>query len=435
MKSKGKAITLLSILCVVLAFFCVMSFIRFPAGVKDYNGTLGAAKFDYDLDGGIAFTYTLADDSEEVDDIDQVVDTLGDRLDALGYKAYSVKTIKEAGVENAAYDIRLEVRNTESVEDDISAVMAYGTVKFLGGTTKDTTEEILTKESAIKNAKYVGETAMEGRTIHQVALQFTDYGYDTLKELVNGVADGEQYYLKIMLGDNVIMNASAISLEGIKDKTVYLTQSSESQANQTALQLKTGGLQYKYELVSSEQISPMLGDNALMYTLIIAGSVIVLAIVASFIAHKGYGFMSMVSLFFYVVLELGMMVAVPGIVVSLYGVIGMVAGGLITALGLSLTASKIKNEFECGRTLKAAVRAGYRRSFYPVLTACIIAGVIGLVTFIFAGGAIQSFGITLGIGAVVAFLAVEVVSRMFIEVCMPLIQAPEKFIGVKKEAK
>lgn len=434
MKRKGGAIALLSILCIVLAFFFVMSFIRFPAGIKDYNGTLGATEFDYDLKGGVAFTYTLADDSEEVKDIDEVVKTLGDRLDAMGYKAYSVNAIKEAGVENAAYDIRIETRETESVSTDIATVMKYGSVKFLGGTTDDPTEEILNKEPAVKNAKYVGQNEMEGMTIHQVALEFTDYGYEALKSAVKGVADGESYYLKIMLGDSEIMKASAISLEGITDQTVYLTQASEAVAKQTALQLKTGGLDYKYELVSSETVSPMLGEDALLYTLIIAGSVILLAIIAMFAIYKGYGFMSMLSLFFYVVLELGMMVAVPGIVVSLYGVIGMVVGGLITAFGLALTAGKIKYEFENGRTLKAAVRAGYRRSFLPVTTACIVAGVIGLVTFIFAGGAIQSFGITLGIGAVVAYLAIEVVSRMFIEVCFPLIKNPEKFIGVKKEA-
>ena len=440
MKSKGKAITLLSILCLVLAFFLVMSFIVFPIGAKDkYNGVLGAIEFDYDVNGGVAVTYELAEDSEVVEDVDEVVKTLSYRLSALGYKAFSIKAIKDANVENSEYDIRIETRKTSSIDKDIETVMKYGTVQFVGGTTEDPTDEILTKQSAVADSWYVGEGVSESGTVYQVALKFTDYGYETLKELVKTASEGENggsYYLKIMLGDEVLLSPSAITLDGITDKTVYISRGSADDARRLALQLKSGGLEYKYQIkekTAIEDITPMYGVNALLYSLIVAGSVLVLAIIAMFIAYKGYGFISMLAMFTYVVTELGMMIAVPGIVVSLYGIIGMVVGGLLTAICLSVTANRIKEEMQNGRTVKSAIRAGYKRSLLTIVSTCVIGGVVGLLTFVFGGGAIQSFGITLGIGSVVAVLSVLLISRMFAEITIPLIKAPEKFFGVKKE--
>ena len=440
MKSKGKAITLLSILCLVLAFFLVMTFIAFPIGAKDkYNGVLGAIEFDYDVNGGVAVTYELAPDSEVVENVDEVVKTLSYRLSALGYKAFSIKAIKDANVENSEYDIRIETRRTNSVSSDLATVMKYGTVQFFGGTTQDPTDEILTKQSAVADAWYIGEGLTESGRVYQVGLKFTDYGYNTLKDLVKTASEGdnaESYYLKVMLGDEVILSPSPITLDGITDKTVYLSRESADAARRVALQLKSGGLEYKYEIkegTEMETITAMYGVNARLYSLIVAGSVLLLAIALMFVAYKGYGFISMLAMFTYVVTELGMMIAVPGIVVSLFGIIGMVVGGLLTSACLAITANKIREEMKNGRTVKSAIRAGYKRSLLTVVSACVISGVVGLLTFVFGGGAIQSFGIALGIGAVVSVLCVLLISRMFAEIVMPLIKAPEKFFDVKKE--
>ena len=92
---KGKSITLLSIICLVMAFLVAMTFVRFSVGVKEYNGVIGAIEQDYDIAGGTAYTLTLAKDNiEEIDDIDEVLKTLRKRMNALGYQTYSVTAAK-----------------------------------------------------------------------------------------------------------------------------------------------------------------------------------------------------------------------------------------------------------------------------------------------------------------------------------------------------
>ena len=47
---KGKAITLLSVVCALLAVLLAMTFVRFSVGVKDYNSIIGAIELGYDME-------------------------------------------------------------------------------------------------------------------------------------------------------------------------------------------------------------------------------------------------------------------------------------------------------------------------------------------------------------------------------------------------
>ena len=113
--NKGKSITLLSIISVLMACVLVFTFMRFEVGVKNYNSLLGAVELDYDLEGGVAYTLTLADDNEEEvgDNINAVIDTLENRLDQLGYGTYSVKAVKSTDESVEDYQIRIETKATE----------------------------------------------------------------------------------------------------------------------------------------------------------------------------------------------------------------------------------------------------------------------------------------------------------------------------------
>ena len=190
--SKGKSITLLSIISVLVAFLLVMTFIRFPIGVKNYNSVLGAIDLDYDLEGGTAYTLTLASDNEEeVDNVDDVISTLEYRLNALGYSLYSVKAIKSTAEGVKDYDVRIETKSTDTLASDINVVAAHGEVKLYGGTSANPTTEILEDVDAIKDSQYLGSVSDGQNTYYQVSISFTDEGYNALHELIHAAAESE----------------------------------------------------------------------------------------------------------------------------------------------------------------------------------------------------------------------------------------------------
>ena len=91
---KGKSISLLSIIGLLMAFLIVFTFVPFSFGVINFNSVLGAIELDYDLAGGYAYTLSLAEDNvEQIDDVEEVVDTIEYRLEQLGHLTYSVKAL------------------------------------------------------------------------------------------------------------------------------------------------------------------------------------------------------------------------------------------------------------------------------------------------------------------------------------------------------
>lgn len=425
---KSTAIVLLSIVSFLMAFVLVFSFLRFPVGIHDYNSIVGAIDLDYDVEGGVTYQLSLnRENDEEVENVDDVIDILSARLTELGYKAFTVTAIKELDDAIEDYDIRINVEEKTSTDSDINAIIAYGSLHFYGGSEEDPTTEILTEDKAIKDAKYAGANGSDGSYL--VSVEFTDYGYDTLIEEIKA---NESYYLKLSIGENTILSGK-ISATDITEKTIYINTGSESGARQTAMQIRTGGLEYKYDVVDSFDSEAIFGENTALYVGIATLLMLFVAIAVIIVVFRGYGIIGALSLIVFGLTEMAMLVAIPGIKLSLAGVVGAVVALALCIEGIATSAKKIREECINGKTVKAAVKAGYKKSLFANLSISIVAGLVGLLVFSFASGAIQCFGITLGVGAVVSFLVNVLITRMYTALILPLVKNKESFLNVKRE--
>lgn len=429
---KGKAITLLSIVCVILAFVLVMTFASFPVGVKDYNSVLGAIELDYDIAGGSAYTLTLArDNSEDVTDVNEVLKTLRSRLDDLGYRTYSVTALKpiKDGVED--YDIRICTVTTDSVDTDISAIASYGVVELYAGQSENPTDKILENEKIIENASYVGEGT---DSTYQVLITFTQTAYD---EIIKGIdsasSSSASYYLTIKLGDTELLKgSSAISKDYFSGRSLVVTSSSEVSAKQLAMQMRTGGLAYKYDVSDRSDVTPVLGENTKKLLVITVSALFVLISVAFVLRFKGYGIIAILSLLTFILAETAMLIAVPGIRLSLAGVLGIMFSMILASDGLFIIAKRISEEGAHGKTAKASVKTGFARSLFPILNSNVVAGIVALALFALVGGTFKCFAITFGIGVVISFICSILISRMFTSLILPLVGNPEKFLNIRK---
>ncbi len=441
---KWKATTLLSIVSVILAFLVVMTFARFPIGIKNFNSVLGAIETDYDISGGNAFTYTLAKDNEQaIEDIDSVIETLEYRLDSLGYKTYSVKAIKPAGEELADYSIRIEAKADSrngstalnTLSTDIATVMTYGEIELFGGDAASPTTQILEDVNVIDSAKYDGVYVdADNQAYYQVAIRFTDEAYEYIEEQM----DAGAFYLKVQLSgsETVLLDGStALSADYFNNQTIAINATSEAGAKQIALQLSSGGLAYKFELddtTAGVTVTSPYGENT-ERNVVIAISILCLAVIAvMFVTNKGFGVIYALCMIAFIIVDLLMMIAVPGIKISMGGVIGIALSVLLTADGFIITTKRMNEEFASGKTFKAALKTGFKRAFVPIINISLISGITGLLIFIFANGSLQSFGITLGIGAVVSFVTTVLFTRMFASLITPLVKNKEVFFNVNK---
>lgn len=440
---KGKAITLLSIICVIMAFVVVMTFVNFPVGVKNFNGVLGAIETDYDVSGGTAYTLTLANDNinnvyvdDEHDNINQVLTTIGKRLDALGYQTYSVKAIKDTDDAVKDYDIRIETRaplneygkeNIDALNADIAVVAAYGKVKFFGGTSENPTEEILSGMKVVSNAKYTGVASNGGTAYYTIAVEFTDEGYKALSKLTS---ENDSYYVQIKLGDNVLYN-SALHLDS---KTLNLsTTAGEKNAQQFALQIASGGLDYKYDVSDGVSVSSPYGQNAKTICSIVVGGILLVAIVLFFIVYCGYGFISGLTLVLFMILELLMFIAVPGIKINMGGILGIIFATLLVVDGLVIIRKRISEEYANGKMVKTAVKTGLARSLKPILGINAVGAIVAIMLYALCTGALKGFAITFGIGVVISAISTLVFARMFFALVCPINKYSDKFLKLKRE--
>ncbi len=430
--SKIKSTILFCIVCVLMACLALITFVRFPVGINDFKSVLGAIELDYDMQGGVSYTLTLADDNEtEVEDVNVVLSKLSVRMEALGYQNYTITALNDMaeGVED--YEIRITTKNTASIASDISTVARYGKVKFFFGTASNPTDEIMNEEVAIADSTYTGSFVdQDGSTKHGVEIKFSDYGYQALNEAMDN-ADGSTYYLKITLGEQELLN-SEIKKDTLSGKTVYISTSSADQAKQMALQLKTGGLEYKYTVSAGETIGAIFGDNTALISVIAIVSMIVVAMALFFVKFKGYGFIASLSLLFFILVETAMMIAVPGIVMSLTGVLGIILATVVCVDGLIMVVKRIAEEYAVGKTVKASVKTGFKRSLFPTINTNVLALIVGLLLFAFTSGYIRTFAITFSIGIGVSFITTVLIARLFTVLLSSMVNDPEKFLSLER---
>ena len=433
--SKKKSITILSIVSVLVAFVLVMTFIRFPIGVKDYNSVLGAINLDYDMEGGTAYTLTLSDDNEEeIENIEEVIDTLEYRLSALGYDMYSIKAVKSTDASVKDYDIRIETKTTDSLASDINVVAAYGEVEFFGGTSANPTEEILDDVDVISDSKYIGAVSDGQNTYYQVSISFTDTGYNELIKLIDGAGDSSSYYLEIKLGDTVLLSGqNAISKSDFTKQTLNVYIQSESGAKQMALQIGTGGLAYQYEVSDPMEISSPYGANVATKSAIVIGALVLVIMVALVVLYKGLGLIGALSLLLFILIETLMLIAVPGIVLSMGGVVGIALSTVLTALGIAYTCNVVKTEYaNSEKTVLAAVKKGFKETLIPTINAGVVSAIVAILLFAFTSGVLKGFAITFGIGVGVGLIATLLFTRMYTSLLLPLVENKEKFLNLKR---
>lgn len=434
--SKRKAITLLSIVSVLVAFVLVMTFIRFPIGIKNYNSAIGAIEPDYDLQGGTAYTLTLSEDNEEeVKDINQVVDTLEYRLSELGYTLYTVKAVKSTDETVKDYDIRIETKTTSTLANDIAVVAAYGEIKLYGGTSANPTTEILEDVDAIADAQYLGVQVNGTTPYYPVSITFTQEGYDGLMELMDAVESGSSYYLEIKLGETVLLSgSSAITKEYFNKKSLPVTLTDETAAKQMALQIRTGGLAYHYEISDPETITSNFGTSVDTKSVIIIGALVLLVMAALVVLYRGFGVIGSLSMLLFILAETWMLIAVPNLVVSMGSVIGIIFATILTAVGIAYLLNTINTEYaNSEKTVMAAIKKGFKDTLKPILSAGVVSGILAVLLLLFSTGVLKGFASTFGIGVVVGLITTLLFTRMYTALILPLVENKEKFLNLKRE--
>jgi len=190
---------------------------------------------------------------------------------------------------------------------------------------------------------------------------------------------------------------------------------SYNEASSLSKQLNAGRLPVSLEIIYDQTVSPLLGTDFIEMS-VKAGLIgIILVMLFMIIYYRVSGVLASLALIFYGSLVLAIFKLVP-VTLTLAGL-----GGFVLSIGMAVDANvlifeRMKEELRTGRTLGAAIEAGFNRAWTAIrdsnVTTFIVCGILyWLGSSIVASAPVMGFALTLFIGVAVSMFTAIVVTR------------------------
>ncbi|WP_224021900.1 protein translocase subunit SecD [Shewanella xiamenensis] len=205
-------------------------------------------------------------------------------------------------------------------------------------------------------------------------------------------ADGSVKMLKI---EEVI---SVATIQARLGRNFVITGLSHGEAQNLALLLRAGALIAPVSIVEERTIGPSLGAENIESGVqaMIWGMAVVL--IFMLVYYRSFGFIANLALTANLVMVVGVMSMIPGAVLTLPGIAGMVLTVGMAVDGNVLIYERIREELRAGRSVQQAIHEGYGNAFSTIADANITTFITALILFAVGTGAIKGFAVTLMIG-------------------------------------
>ena len=176
-----------------------------------------------------------------------------------------------------------------------------------------------------------------------------------------------------------------------------------SDAKKLALVLQTGALPVQFTTAERTDVSATLGKDSLSEAK--RAAIVGLIVVALFLLLL-YRFLGLIA-----VIGLGIYAAFLYAALLLFNVTLTLPGfaGLILTIGVAADANvvvfeRIKEEVRAGKSVRAAIAAGYSKGFHTIIDANVVTAITALVLFAVATAQVKGFALMLLIGTVISLI-------------------------------
>lgn len=269
--------------------------------------------------------------------------------------------------------------------------------------------EVLGKTAMLEFQDDSGITVMTGKDLKDakaqidqsnqnlVALEFSDEGGQKFAELTRKNIGKN---IAILLDKQILTNPNV--REAITGGKAVITGSRTlEEAQQLAILLRSGSLPVKVDVIETRTVGPTLGqdskDKSEFAFTVGVGAILIFML----LFYRLSGFIANITLMAYVIMLLvglkllDATLTLPGI------------AGVILSIGMAVDANVLifehfKEEYRMGKTLMAAMDAGFSRAFTTIFDSNITTLIAAAVLFFMGTGPVKGFAITLGLGIILS---------------------------------
>jgi len=413
MNSKTKSLIKIAAIVIVAAILAYATLCGFQIAGYKIIPIKESIKLGLDLRGGVSVLLEAKPKpGEKVTDekMTGAENVIRSRIDQLGVTEPVI-------VRQGNTRILVELPGVEDSQRALEIIGKTASLQFVG----PDNEVILTGDN-VKDAKAVYGQQNEP----MVSLKFDSEG-------AKKFAKATEKYLKQPIA--IVLDEQLISAPTVQDvitngeAVITNIQSIENAAELAAL-IRAGALPVDLEQRQVMTVGPTLGADSLNKSLKAGLIGVVLVFLFMLFYYRIPGLVADFSLLVYIMLVLTIFSAI-GATLTLPGI-----AGFILSIGMAVDANvlifeRMKEELRNGKTLRAAVDAGFHRALTTIIDSNITTIIAAIVLLYFGTGPIKGFAVTLIIGIVVSmFTAITVTRVILINLVNTRLFTNKKLFGV-----
>ncbi|MGM0500776.1 MAG: protein translocase subunit SecD, partial [Bacillota bacterium] len=219
--------------------------------------------------------------------------------------------------------------------------------------------------------------------------------------------------ISINLDDEQLTNPTVQAV--IEERGQITGYENIEEAEEDAILIREGALPVPVEVIETRTVGPTLGEISIQKS--IRAGLLGLLLVAMYMIfyYRFPGVLAAGILAIYGLILMGTMAGLQA-TLTLPGI-----AGLILSIGMAVDANiiifeRIKDELKSGKTLRAAIDAGFKRAYITIIDANVTTIMTALILAYFTSGTVRGFAVTLGIGIIVSMFTAFFVTRNVIDI-------------------
>jgi SecD/SecF fusion protein len=217
--------------------------------------------------------------------------------------------------------------------------------------------------------------------------------------------------------DNSVFSAPQVINKIVGGRSQITGMESPNEARLLEIVLKAGALPAPVSIIEQRSVGPSLVEDSIRSGLSATAVALILTVLFMAVYYHTAGMIADIALLFNLVFILGVMAGFTA-TLTLPGI-----AGILITIGVAVDANvlideRVREELSGGKTMHAAIDAGYTRAFTAIIDAHVTSFLTGVILYQFGSGPVQGFAMTLMIGIAASLFSSIVITRVIINIMM-----------------
>ncbi|MFA5967562.1 MAG: protein translocase subunit SecD [Patescibacteria group bacterium] len=401
----GAVIVAILLMALIIDIPALAKFVGFKNGWTIHEGL--------DLQGGTHLVYqtdlSKVAAGDETTAVMGVVDVIRRRIDALGVSEPLIQKTKDNS------RVIVELPGIKDVNQAIGLIGQTAQLEFregIVGQSIDASNKVIAyeydkwKDIGLTGANFARAEAQIDQSSSSlvqkpvVAIEFDSTG---AKIFAEATKRNLQKPLAIFL-DKQLLSAPTVQDEITDGQAIINGSFSLQEAKSLAIQLNAGALPVPVKLISQNNIGATLGQEAVTKSIVAGLLGLLMVLLFMIIFYRLPGILASLALIIYAIISLAIFIFIP-VTMTLAGI-----AGFIISVGMAIDANilifeRMKEEIREGRSILAAIDAGFYRAWTSIRDSNISTLITCVILYYFGSGLIRGFALTLGIGVFISMFS------------------------------